>query len=329
MQRQRRLALPLSLLATLFLTAGCNVGPGANGTFERSYPISGPLRIELNSASGDVQITGGSDNTVHVHADVTAHGMGFDDPKKLLAEAINNPPIELRGDTLRIGKDISRLRNISITYRITVPHETEVNSNVASGAQTIFQIRGPLKIQSASGSVRVAHIDRDAQLNSVSGSIDASDVGDDVRANTLAGNVSVSNTKGDVRAGALSGTIEVKKAGGRVDAQTASGSVEVQDAVNDVKARSASGRVTVHGNPAATSYWQLTTVSGSVLLGVPASSNFHLTAEATSGEIRADIPIVVEEQTKHALRAHIGNGGGRVEIHTTSGEIHISGTNSN
>jgi DUF4097 and DUF4098 domain-containing protein YvlB len=329
MQRQRRLALEVSSLAVVFLFTGCNAGPGVSGSFERSYPISGPLRIELNSASGDVQITGGSGNTVQVHADVTAHGMGFDDSKKLLAETISNPPIEQRGDTLRIGKDISRLRNISITYRITVPHETEVNSNVASGAQTIFQIRGPLKIQSASGSVRVAHIDRDAQLNSVSGSIDASDVGDDVRANTLAGNVSVSDTKGDVRAGALSGAVEVKKAGGRVDAETASGSVEVDDAVNDVKARSASGRVSVHGNPGATSYWQLTTVSGPVLLGVPSTANFHLTAEATSGEIRADIPIVVEEQSKHALRAHVGNGGGRVEVHTSSGEIRIAGANVN
>jgi hypothetical protein len=35
----------------------------------------------------------------------------------------------------------------------------------------------------------------------------------------------------------------------------------------------------------------------------------------------------VEEQGKHSLRAHMGSGGGRVEVHTVSGEIRISHTN--
>ena len=66
-------------------------------------------------------------------------------------------------------------------------------------------------------------------------------------------------------------------------------------------------------------------VSGGVQLNVPASANLRLSADAVSGDIRTDIPIVVEEQDKHSLRAHIGNGGGRVEVHTVSGEIRVSG----
>jgi hypothetical protein len=49
-----------------------------------------------------------------------------------------------------------------------------------------------------------------------------------------------------------------------------------------------------------------------------------LAAEAISGEIKADIPIMVEEQGKHSLRARVGSGnGGRVEVHTVSGEIRL------
>lgn len=324
---QRRQIALLTFAAALPLLAACEVGPSVQGSFERSYTISGPLRVELSNASGDIEITGSSDNNIHVHADVRASGMGLDKPQKRLDETISNPPIELKGDTLRIGKDISHVRNISISYRIAVPHNTEVNNSVASGVQTIRQIRGPVKVQSASGSIRIDHIDRDVQVNSASGSVDVANVGDDVHANSLSGNVSVADTKGDVRVGAMTGTIEVKKPGGRVDAETASGAVDVQNAANDVKAKSASGRVNVQGNPSATSYWELKTVSGTVFLSVPSNANFHLTAEASSGEIRADIPIVIEEQNKHSLRAHIGNGGGRVEVHTTSGEIHVSGSN--
>ena len=327
MKRCRHLVVSILLLTAVFAFAGCESGPAAGGSFERSYPATGHVRIELTNAAGDVQITGSSDGKVHIHADVSASGMGFDQPKKRVDETLANPPVEQKGETIRIGKDAAHLQNISISYRIEVPHDTEVNSSVATGSQTIRQVRGPVKLQSASGSIRVEHIDRDAQLTAISGSIDASDIGDDVRANNAAGNVNVTNTKGDVRITAISGSIVVQKPGGRVEAATASGSVDVRGATNDVQAHNVSGGVNVQGNPAANSYWDLKTVSGAVQLGVPSSANFHLTAEASSGEIRTDIPIVIEEQGKHTLRAHVGNNGGRVEIHTSSGEIRLTGSN--
>ena len=100
--------------------------------------------------------------------------------------------------------------------------------------------------------------------------------------------------------------------------------MDVEGATSDVKAHAASGRVNVKGNPGASSYWDLKTASGTVQLDVPLNASFHLSAEAISGEIKADIPIMVEEQGKHSLRARVGTGtGGRVEVHTVSGEIRL------
>ncbi len=308
MARHRKLCLPLVLFSVLFVLAGCYNGPAVSGTFDRSYSVTGPIRVELANASGDVDITGSADGKVHVHGEVRASGFGSDTPQKRLDETVSNPPIEQRGDTFRIGKEFSHMRNVSIAYTIQVPRDTEVSATVASGAQTIRNVRGPVKVQSASGSVRVEKIERDAQLSTASGS------------------VSATNTKGDIIVNAMSGVIRIAKPGGRIEADTASGEVEIQGAANDVQAHAASGRVSVQGNPGAKSYWELKTISGTVQLTVPASANLHLSAEATSGEIRTDIPIVVEEQGKHSLRAHMGNGGGRVDVHTVSGEIHVSGT---
>jgi DUF4097 and DUF4098 domain-containing protein YvlB len=217
------------------------------------------------------------------------------------------------------------MRNITIAYSIQVPHDTEITSTVASGAQTIRNVRGPVNAKAASGSIRVEKIERDVQLSTASGTVSANDVGSDVHVSSASGSVIVSNIKGDVRVHAISGVIRVSQPGGRVEADTASGEVEIQGAANDVKAHATSGRVYVQGNPGAETYWELRTVSGGVQFSVPASANFHLSAEAVSGEIRADIPIVIEEQGKHSLRAHMGNGGGRVEVHTVSGEIRVSG----
>jgi DUF4097 and DUF4098 domain-containing protein YvlB len=325
MAYHRNLCIPIMMLAAIVALAGCNGGPSVSGSFDRNFNVTGSIRLELTNASGDVDITGSADGKVHVHADVRASGMGFDNPQKRLDDTLANPPIEQKGDTIRIGKELSHMSNISIAYTIQVPRDTEVNVTAASGAQTIRGVRGPVKVNAASGAIRVEKIDLDAQLTTASGSISATDIGNDVRVSTASGSVSISDAKGDVRVNALAGVIRVAKPGGRVEADTMSGAVEIQGAANNVKAHAASGRVSIQGNPGSDSYWELKTVSGGVQLKVPTTANFHLSAEAVSGEIRTDIPIVIEEQGKHSLRAHLGSGGGRVEVHTVSGEIRVSG----
>ena len=325
MTRYRKLGSSLALFAALVVLAGCHAGPSVNGSFARSFSVNGPIRLELTNAAGDVNITNGAPGAVTIHAEVRASGFGFEDPQKRLNDIVSNPPVEQRGDTIRIGKELSRMRNITIAYTIQVPPDTEISSALASGTQTIRNVRGPVNAKAASGSIRVEKIERDVQLSTASGSVSVSDAGGDVHVSSASGSITVSSVKGDVRVNALSGVIRVSQPGGRVEADTASGEVEIQGAANDVKAHAASGRVYVQGNPSTDSYWELRTVSGGVQFSVPASANFHFSAEAVSGEIRADIPIVIEEQGKHSLRAHMGNGGGRVEVHTVSGEIRVSG----
>jgi DUF4097 and DUF4098 domain-containing protein YvlB len=308
-----------------FALAGCYAGAGVSGSFDTTYSVTGHTRLELSNPSGDVEIVGSADGQVHVHGDVRASGMGFDKPQARLDEALANPGIEQRGDTIRVGKHFSNMRNLTITYKIEVPHDTEMNLSVVSGALNIRSVRGPVTTQGASGSMRLEQIERDAQLTSMSGSLDASDVGGDVRASSASGNLTINNAKGDVRAHSLSGSVKVVNPGGRVETDCASGSIDIEGAKFDAKAHDVSGEIIIRGDPGEHGYWDLKTVSGSVNIYVPSSSNFRFAADAISGEIKADIPIVIEEQGKHSLRAHVGNGGGRVEVHTVSGEIHVNG----
>jgi DUF4097 and DUF4098 domain-containing protein YvlB len=323
----RRSALCVLALTASATLPGCNNGPGVSGQFDRTFSVEGKTRVEIVNPSGDVEVTGSADGKVHVHGDVRSKGMGFDKPKERLDETLANPGIEQKGDTVRIGKHMSNMRNLTVNYTIEVPHDSEINVTVVSGSQTIRNVRGPVTAQSASGSLKVEHVERDTQLTTAAGSVEATDVGDDVRASSASGSVTISNAKGDVRANSLNGAVQINKPGGRVDADSASGSIDIQGANFDTKAHTVSGSVGVRGDPGEHGYWDLKTVSGKVQVYVPANSNFRFSAEAISGEIKTDIPIVIEEQGKHSLRAHIGTGGGRVEVHTVSGEIHISAGN--
>jgi len=325
MKPQHRRAPAIVLLASMVLLVGCQMGPSVSGSFERSLDVSGPIRLELSNVSGDVSIVGSVDGKVHVHADVRVSGFGFGNPQSRLDNIVASPPVELKGDTLRIGKDTTRLHNVSISYSVEVPRDTEVNSSSVSGSLLVRNVRGPVQASSVSGTVRGKDIGREVRLSSTSGSIDAENCGDDVRATSVSGTVTVLNAKGDVLAHSVSGDVHVQNPGGRVDTGTSSGSVDVREANGDVKAHATAGRVTIQGNPAGNSYWDLKTVSGSVDIAVPSSASFHLSAGAVTGQIRAQIPIMIEEQGKHSLRARMGDGGARVEIHTVSGGIEVNG----
>jgi DUF4097 and DUF4098 domain-containing protein YvlB len=317
-------ALAVALSGTLALF-GCDMGPSVSGTFDQSLDVSTPLHLELSNVSGDVTIVGSSDSKVHVHADVRVSGYGFGNPQERLNQIVAHPPIELKGDTLRVGQMVSHLRNVAITYSVEVPRDTFVETSSVSGGVSVRSVQGPVQAQSVSGGVRAQDIALDTRLSSTSGEIEVENCGGDVHASSISGSVTVTNAKGDVTAHSASGNVTVTRPGGRVDSNSASGSVEIRGANNDVKAHTASGRVDIGGNPSGNSYWELRTMSGPVNISVPSDANFHLSSNAVSGQIRTEVPIVIEEQGKHSLRARMGDGGGRVEVHTMSGSIDLSG----
>ena len=129
--RRTRVALMAAVFASAMAAAACNAGPSVTGSFDRTVSVTAPIRLELANASGDVSITGSADGKVHVHAEVKASGMGFGSPEERLKDIVANPPVEQKGDTVRIGKDMRGLHNVSISYVIEVPHDTEVSTTVA------------------------------------------------------------------------------------------------------------------------------------------------------------------------------------------------------
>lgn len=322
MNRARR-CCPVLLVALALGLASCGIGPGVTGSFDRTLDVTGPVRIELSNASGSVRISSAADGKVHIHGDVTAHKLLFGNPEDTLNSLTSNPPIEQTGATIRIGKNITRIGNTSIDYAIEVPHQTEVQASVASGSVSINGIQGPVKLDSASGSLSVQQVAKSVQISTASGTVETFGLGDDLRISSASGNAVIKNVKGDVRVRVISGGIRIDAPGGRVDAGTTSGPVTISGATTDVTASSVSGEVSVQGDPGANGYWRLKTTSGDVSLIVPAKAAFHLTAQAVSGDIRTEIPIMIEEQGKHSLRARAGNGNANIGINTVSGSIDV------
>ncbi len=154
MSLRHNLKMVGSVLAAAVLLAGCGTGTASMGSFDRTYEVTGPIRLDLANASGAVRITGNASNKVHIHGEIRAHGFLFNNPDKQARELSANPPIERKPDIIRVGKELSRMNGVAIEYTIELPRNAAVTTTVASGGQTISDIQGPVKIASASGSIQ-------------------------------------------------------------------------------------------------------------------------------------------------------------------------------
>ncbi len=324
MRHFRRFA-PLGLVALLGATAvGCISGiDSGGGTFDRNLTVTGPTVIDLANGAGKVEIRTGSPGNVRIHGEFRVQAWIFGSPEHEIADVTQHPPIEQEGNLIRIGHDERSKRNLIVIYTIEVPVETELRSKSGSGDLEVRGIRGPVRTVSGSGDVTADQIGEDTEVSTGSGDIKLTDIAGQAQATAGSGDLRLRGVKGEVRVHTGSGDVTIEHASGAVTAGTASGSVDLRSASGDIRVRTSSGDVTIEGDPSASSYWEIHTSSGAVTLHVPSSAGFRLATHSNSGQTNSTLPLVVEEKGRRDLRAHFGNGQGRIEVTTSSGDITV------
>src|SRR6478672_4796798 len=132
----------------------------AEGSFHRTLQVTGPVNLDVSTGSGSIQIRTGASNQLEVTGHIKTHdwlgGNGEEKVKQLEA----NPPIQQSGNIIRIGHiDDSELRrNVSISYELVVPAETQLHSQTGSGSQVIDGINGIVETSAGSGGVKISNI---------------------------------------------------------------------------------------------------------------------------------------------------------------------------
>jgi hypothetical protein len=222
-------ALPL-LAATMALFTVAAIQAAAaqsQATFERTLSVNGSaLQLTVSTGSGDVQLTRGSDNQVHIVGHVKASWNGSEDEVR---QVTANPPIEQTGNIVRIGELPQNWHGISISYEIEAPGNAFLNASSGSG------------------------------------NISDDGVGENASLHTGSGNIHATGLSGSFTASTGSGDIYAEQAGeGDAKAFTGSGNIELRNLHGGLTARTGSGDVKLGGTPA--SLWHVQTGSGSVEL---------------------------------------------------------------
>lgn len=320
---------PITLVTAAILAAGflsgCGPESSATATVDRSFTVSGPVRLELTNGSGNSRVTVGSPGKVRIHAEFRVRSWPWDDPDRTLKNLVANPPFSQEGDLIHIGASGWHRTEFSADYNVTVPPDTQMRGISGSGNLEVDGIAGPANFTVGSGNIRATGIRNDMHVIVGSGNVTFTDTEGRIDATAGSGEVVVRGSKADIRARTGSGEVNIEKPAGKVEAQAGSGNIEVRDASGDLRLHTGSGEINIDGNPGPANFWDIRASSGDVTLHVPSSASFRFYAHTSSGDINVSGPSVSESSSsgRHDYQARVGDGKARVEIETSSGSISV------
>jgi hypothetical protein len=297
----------------------------AEGSFERTMQVTGPVELSVRTGSGRIRVFAGPGDTVKVAARLRSSNSWFSgDVNARIREIEKNPPVEQTGNSIRLGRfaDESVSRNISISYDVTVPERTTLNARTGSGGIDIGDLTGTVDANTGSGSITIGRITGPVTAGTGSGGITVSG-GGSLNARTGSGSIRGSAIGGAVTATSGSGSVRIAKTGtGDVDVSSSSGEVEVTGVDGAARVSASSGSIVVEGRPSGS--WDVHSSSGQVTLRVPPDAAFDLDARVSSGRIETAHPITVSGTiSRQRLQGKVSGGGPLVSVRTSSGGIRI------
>jgi DUF4097 and DUF4098 domain-containing protein YvlB len=294
-------------LVLLFASAAA-FASSPQGTFERTFQVSGPVDLEVLTRSGDITIRNGSSGSVFIRGKifVNDHWL-FGKRQGEVSEIQQHPPLRQEGNSIHV--DYVNMREISVDYEIAVPPDTTVRTRSGSGDQIIEGTRGNADLQSGSGDLKLANLAGEIRLQTGSGNVRAHDI------------------SGPVHASAGSGDIQVDETGsGDIEVHTGSGNITVKGIQGGFRADAGSGDITAEGTQGGP--WEIRTGSGNVHVRLPGNPAFD--AELTSSSGTIDVGPAIEmtvqgrvQESRKSIRGKVRGGGPLLSVRTGSGDIQI------
>jgi DUF4097 and DUF4098 domain-containing protein YvlB len=317
--------LSAGAIAIIVCLPAMSAAASSEGSFQRTLQVSGPVHLELTTGSGNVHVRAGSSNQLQVTGHIKATQWFAGNVEEKIKRLEANPPIQQNGNDIRIGhvEDPELRRNISISYEVIAPPETDLRVQTGSGDQRVEGIRGPLDANAGSGGLKISAIGDRVHAETGSGDIDIDRVKGNVHARTGSGSIEANDIAGAFEADSGSGHITLQQtAPGSVRVDTGSGGMELRGVRGSLEAKAGSGTIEAEGSP--TGAWNVHTGSGTVNLKLPSDAAFDLDAHTSSGSISIDHPHTVQGSIgRKEVRGRVGGGGVPVEVETGSGDIQI------
>lgn len=259
-------------------------------------------QVFVYNLSGSVEVSGWSENEVHVTGDIG------DDVEEFY--------FERDGDTVKIKVKVPDRswgrRDVSSDLVIRIPTGNSLEVDTVSADIDVEGVGGEIDLEAVSGDITAEVFSSDVEIEAVSGDIELSGDGSEVECD-------IENTSGDVT---------VEGVGGEIDVTVVSGDIEVTDAsYTNADLETVNGRIEFVAALEDGGRLDVESVNGSVDIDFTNDVTGRFDIETFNGRIRNCFGPQAERTSRYApgweLEFEEGSGDSRVTISTLNGGVNL------
>jgi hypothetical protein len=176
----------------------------------------------------------------------------------------------------------------------------------------------------AVGKVAVGNVDGRLSIDAHSAPVNATGTRGELSIDVGSGPVSVTGARGDLSVDTGSGAVEVSRfEGTELTVDTGSGDIRLSAvSAPEVTVETGSGGVTADLRTDPTTL-SVETGSGNIRITAPSTLGAEVDIETSSGEVESDFPLQVTRHSREHLVGTIGDGRGKIQIETGSGDVRL------
>jgi hypothetical protein len=163
-----------------------------------------------------------------------------------------------------------------------------------------------------------------AQVGVVSASAVMSGISARTSVKSVNGGITLDGVSGDVDANTVSGAVEAQGINGKLNFNTVSGDLTLADGwLERLDVNGVSGDVTADLDLDPLGGMQVTTVSGEVVLRLPAEADAQVNLHSVSGDVRSEFAELRRSSApaSRSVSGSLGAGSGQVSVTTMSGRV--------
>src|SRR6267154_422532 len=271
----------------------------------------------ISGGNGNIEISSVTGNAVVTNSfgTVTAHTIGG-------SLTVHDTNAKIEASDVTGNAELATSFGEVIAERIGGSLQVQDNN----GQVQVREIHGITNIKSSFGKVDAANLYKAATLVTGNGNIEANGVDGDLFAKTSFGSVDAKNIKGNLTAQDTNGAVTASAVSGDAGVDTSFGSVNLDGVGGKIRVNNQNGAIEVTAaSSGACKDIVLKTSFSHVIVRIPATSGYKVSAHTSFGRISSELPITATgTMGSDALEGTIGNGACALGLSNSNGSIEIA-----
>ena len=323
------------IFTPLFIMSVLSFSTAFSGkTLQKSFPVGPGGSLNFHGSRCHIVLEGTSRSEVSLRAEC---GENIEEHYKVTFDQ-GEGSLEIGVEPIYIKDTKSRFFGLFKSTRqyfgLKSPEYLTVTVSVPQAFNTyVKDSRGKVEIRSIDGQVEAYNSRGPITIESVSGPVTAHNSRNAITLSRIEGTVEAKNSRGPINVTDVSGDSRLVNSRGHIEAETLTGALEVRNSRENIKitglegkinARNSRGHIEVKFCQTPTEDCELIASRGNIEISLPGEKGANISAAADRGRIASEIPLtVVGEVSKSRLEGRIADGGPRIELTTSRGDIRI------